>query len=289
MGSVCIKLFKPLFLIPVALLLGGCLSGSGSKPINPGTGQIDIQVWRVLAPLDVPGNRGNQGCRLFDGEITQIVTGLQQNAPMFGGSTRFLWNGSVNNLVLDEFDAGYCTGPGRRICSPRLVHDAVFNLWLFSFPGWAENKINVYFCGDIKDPGLEKPAVDLWGLTYDPGVHSIYAFSPTFRCIIMNDGGFATQSGFDFLTSKNGHVLQHEATHYLARFDSQCFTGPSGTRCYDAGEHDNVSLNHILLPSLNEGPPLVPLPLKIPGGIATPGTELFQVFDRIITGNWNNP
>jgi hypothetical protein len=149
----------------------------------------------------------NRGCRLFDGEITQIVTGLQQNAPMFGGNTRFLWNGSVNNLEADEYDTGgYCSG---RACVPALVHDTIFFRWLFGFPGWSENRINLYFCGNIEDPTLEPPGVDLWGLAYDPEVHNPFSSQSTFRCIIINDGGFITPSGFNF---RNSSALCKPAT-----------------------------------------------------------------------------
>ncbi len=114
------------------------------------------------------------------------------------------------------------------------------------------------------------------------------------RWIYINDGSFLNGDPFPmgpprFTDILSSHVIQHEMTHYLARFNNLTYTGPSGSRTYTPDEHITFTGNppsNILRPSVAAGQSL---PLALPGGIATPGTEKAEVFGRISTGSWNNP
>jgi hypothetical protein len=288
----------------ISSMLGGCFSGSGRKPIDPGTGIVTISVWRVLAPGDALDSRSNRGCRLFASEISGIVNDLIANAHMFGGNTSFSWNHQIRDQFNDGHDdPGYLAFGGlsnSRTYKPSLIDDYAYFEYLFKpNNGWHENRVNIYFVGDVQWPGVtpaDPPlfAAERWAATRDPADHLITLGIRRLRWTYINDGSFLNNDGDPFPVGGPprfteilaSHAIQHEATHYLARFDSKCFTDPTGTRCYEPEEHIIGGGNNILRPSVAAGQSL---PLVIPGGIATPGTEKAEVFGRVIAGTWNNP
>jgi hypothetical protein len=119
------------------------------------------------------------------------------------------------------------------------------------------------------------------GLTIDPrGAQSTTSQLPY---VILCDGGLQLGYGFDpqhtpaLVTGY--HLIEHEVTPYLARFANRTFEN----RTYDASEHAPLGANNILRPEP------WPLPLVVPGRWDRPGTEAKEIWDRISSGNWNNP
>lgn len=256
----------------LALLLiaiGASCVACSSKPINPGTGQIDVFVWRVFADSgDSPGSYYNVGCRLSDAEITDIVNQLISNASVYGNNTSIVWDGNVQDMV-----NGYHLGT-------RTTDSGWLQEWIDASPAarWRDGKINIYFTGNYTTSGGL-----IWGQTWDPPQHSP-AFG-TRKLILINDGGFpslpyglkAPMQIIDF------RILEHEFEHYLGRFQNRSFGPPNARRAYDASEHTSDPNN--LLRS-GGAPPA--FPLVIPGSSGDHSTEKGEIWERIDAGLWNS-
>lgn len=282
-------------LLPLIAIIGSGCTGA-DKRINPDTEEIDIAVWVVLADSDVGqgtlwdavGQPTNRGCRLSETDIREHVAQLQAKAAgLYGGRTRFKWTGDIEVLA----DSDIPSAPLSRTQNWSLWTSPIFQPWQsgFSFP----NKINVYFVGNVQ-PG---PGVfDVFAFTWGPDRAANSPGVPAF--VLINDGGMDLPSGFapviagrgphDFSPAKIRlrHVVEHEITHYLARFGGGTFpaiTGQSALcRTYSASEHVPAGCDNIL--SLDD----VNVP-KIPGVVKDPLTEIGQIYSRVRAGLWNQP
>jgi len=145
---------------------------------------------------------------------------------------------------------------------------------------WDSQKINIYFVGNVQtnvnDP--DRAA----GLTSDP--EQAPGLNLPRAVIIINDGGFDQNSGFapqySPSTSLTYNILEHEMAHYLARFRNRTINGTT----YNLGEHAPANTNNIL----NDGRPPPAKPAVIPGRATQAGTEKFEIWQRISSGDWNN-
>ncbi|MEO0477448.1 MAG: hypothetical protein AAF085_16005, partial [Planctomycetota bacterium] len=90
--------------------------------LNPGTFEVDLNVFAIVGSGETLGNRGNDGCRLTDSEITQIMQQAIDNASVFGANTQFNWDGNIN--VRTDFNSGNYVRTGS-------VSDFVFLLQFF--------------------------------------------------------------------------------------------------------------------------------------------------------------
>ncbi|MCH8851794.1 MAG: hypothetical protein IID41_03985 [Planctomycetes bacterium] len=82
------------------------------------------------------------------------------------------------------------------------------------------------------------------------------------------------------------NIIEHEMTHFLARFKSRTFGQPPNQRVYFGDEHIAPGSNNILTPGIVNNQPH---PLVIPGAANQPGTETFEIWDRLRTGRWQDP
>lgn len=272
-----------LFTIWVCILcLGGC-SGTTST-INPGTGNVDIKVWVVLGQDDFFGDRGNDGCRLNAQEIRDRIQSLQNNAIVFGPNATFNWDDQFN-IVIDT-DLPFV---GRTQSSSFWV-SPVYNLWQQG--RWDSQKINIYFVGNVQPTGKTARS---FAATVEP-FQGAFSEIPAF--IFINDGGFDEINGFhpDFPppVGLNRRTIEHEMAHYLSRFAGRTFdSGGKNPRTYDPNtEHAALGSNNLLaqppIPILNF--PEFQYRLRIPpGDVDSPGTEMFEIWQRILAGTWNQP
>lgn len=106
-----------------------------------------------------------------------------------------------------------------------------------------------------------------------------------FPHFFVNDGGRGLQSGFvpgrEPAQVISFHTLEHEMTHYLARFRNLTFGSGPSSRTYDSGEHVPAGSNNVLSLDLVN-------PLVIPGSDSDIATEKGQIWSRIMSGAWNS-
>lgn len=276
-------LIGSVFLLHAFLLLGGCSSGSGSGPILPGTGQVVLRVWRVLAPGDFPDGQGNWGCRLTTSQITQAMNELLASAWIYGGNTTFVWDGTITTFTngLDTPQIGASTRQGNDI--------SILNTWIEMAPSstWTSNRINIYFTGNYR-VGIGM----VWAVTFGPDWQSSFG---TRRVIVLNDGGFEDSFGERESLARIYNIIEHEMCHYLARFNGRTFSIPGSPRTYTPGEHTGFhSMTQTTQNVLRDGGVSKdgmswPYPLIIPGLSSVNGTEKKEIFDRIKAGLWNSP
>lgn len=235
---------------------------------------------RFLAPNDFVGSQGNWGCRLTDSQIMQAVSELQSSGWIFGGNTRFVWDGMITTFV-NEID-----GPPAPPNQGRGNDLSQLLFWIDMAPSatWSSNRINIYFAGNYLS-GIQ----GFWGATFDPAVHSPSA--GIYRLIVLNDGGFGEGFGVRELLSRFYNVAEHEMCHYLGRFRNRTFMILGSPRTYNSGEHINPPHTDNLLRDggLSQGGNSPPYPLVVPGLSAVNGTEKNEVFGRVLAGLWNAP
>jgi len=65
-------------------------------------------------------------------------------------------------------------------------------------------------------------------------------------------------------------------------FANRAFGEPPNQRVYDSDEHESATANNLL----SRDPPH---PVVIPGLTSEPDTENLEIWNRIESGNWNNP
>lgn len=154
---------------------------------------------------------------------------------------------------------------------------------------WQAQHINIYFVGNVQvNPSSPRAAM---ALTLDP--RAAQSWTPERARFLINDGGYETASGFVFgfnpgeVTSYN--VIEHEMTHYLARFDNLTFGPPANPRNYDCGEHVDDGENNILDRVGGPSSATPTFPLVVPGRWNKPNTEQKRIWDRVFAGLWNNP
>lgn len=247
-------------------LVTGC--SSSRDPVMPGTDQIPLKVWVVLGPQESIGGSGNKGSRLSESEIQAFVDQLNSNADaLFGPNVTFVWDPSNPTIARDNS------------LLPFQARERTFNEFIdnviFDQDAWEVDHLNIYFVGNVQ---LVPNATNLAG-TEDPYDANQDDVSPF---ILVNDGGFNQGIGFQTQPQqvRDWHILEHEMTHYLARFRNETINGHT----YDAMEHVGNNANNILTPDVPPSHPLV-----IPGAYNQAGTEKKEIFDRIHAGNWNNP
>jgi len=226
---------------------------------------IPVCVWVVPADNEVieeegvaAQHRANRGCRFTETELTARVALLQSHASMYGPRVYFLWDGSFCDIYSSAL----------RLQTGRIMTDMSF-LFNIRLPYYEEGVINVYFAGCVNDP------LSL-GQTLDPGEEGAY--------ILLNDGGGAAEPGFGLMPpdeSLTWYALEHEMTHYLARFKERCYPLPYGPRCYSRREHVPTGQNNVLAE-------YGPWKLILPGDFDNVSTEKGEIWRRIRDDNWNN-
>lgn|GEM_PF-5168851 len=289
------RILAILLLIPLA-----ACSGTG-RPINPGSGVIKIKAWRILAINDHPGEITNQGSRLTNLDISQIINALQANAPqLYGQNVSFQWDGIVRDRVNTMIPINAGAMRAGLLCRLFVPSN---NIWTQN--SWDTKAVNIYFVGRLEPQTPPSqvpndcpmpPMVSLTiGATLDPGTPVNTVFGTTFLdtftdippFIMLNDRGcnsFFSLCEAPALTIKE-HALEHEMTHYLAHFNSRTFGQPPMTRMYTSGEHiTDPMANNILRPSVSK---MNPLPLVIPGTAQPASEELGEIWSRINAGKWN--
>ena len=259
----------------IVFVLSGCQSGN--KTINPGTGQVDLRVWVVPAQGDIFGFDDNVGCRLDMSQISARIQRIQSSSPLFGANTTFAWDGVVTQITDQQI-------PFDRTTQAQNINfwtSPNFLLWQNGF--YDPSKINIYFTGNVQSDGNPTGGINAATLEPFPGSFSASGV-PAF--VFINDGGFNQFSGFLItpaaMTSRN--IIEHEMTHYLGRFTNRTFGASTNARTYNAEEHVPQGSNNILTPFT---PP--PHPFVLHGTKTAVGTEKNEVWNRIISGNWNNP
>jgi len=243
------------------------------KPIQANTGNIPLKVWVVLGPGESIGNTSNKGCRLSSAQIGQYIEQLQKHSGIYGQNVVFQWQPSTPAQAQDSALLPFQS----RTRDLQAWHPNVVQNY------WQSGHLNIYFVGIVQSVPSAPRAQ--YAMTLDPA--NAQSTTPNQPWVLINDGGYETPGGFvhtpDFMRSLN--LLEHEVTHYLARFAGDTFGQPPNQRVYDSTEHlVSGSTNNILLPTAQTA-----LPLVIPGRWNQTGTEEKEIWDRVWAGNWNNP
>lgn len=274
--------FSARILQTLAVLVALALAGCSGRAINPGTGIVDVKVWVVLSANDFEiGDRSNLGCRLTEQEVRDRIGALQQSGAIFGGNTTFRWSPADIELIFDPtiFDR-----------ENQRIEDWIS--WAHYSAFAPTNVVNIWFAGNLQPTG----ASNVWAGTLDPQAASQVDPLPAGPWIVINDGGFTRTFGFVPPPSNGSpaavtgyNIIQHEMDHYLGRFTSRVFTA-TGSQ-YDSGEHDAappLNMRNNVLRSGGVDGTTAPYPLVIPS--ASQGvSERQEVWQRIRTGQWNNP
>lgn len=253
----------------------------------PALVHVPIVVHRILAIGDIPGVVTNRGCRLSDSEIQAIVSGLQVNSSVFGSTAVFDYLGPI----LTHFSVYIPTSGSRTMTF--AAFDGAVALGYFDNPDWVDfDRVNVYFVGDVQPaivtPHLP-PANAAFAGTLDP---ARAASTGAFANIVVNDCGFDDPAyypvGFTPPFALNRHTLEHEMTHWLARFNNRGFPVGSSppARTYDPGEHLTGPSAINILWVVPAGSPYA---LSIPGPEGDSATELGEIYDRVLDNRWNLP
>lgn len=250
----------------------GCKRNEGQAT----SATVPLKVWVVLGIGEGTGDRSNLGCRLTVGEIRQRIEHLQSNSSLYGPNTEFVWSPSTPTEVFLYIE------PDNRTVD---LNDFFNQLVVFN---WQQGRINIYFAGNVQED--RNVPIGFIGHALDPQEIAGIGRSESF--ILLNDGGFGDPSGFAvdpntglLLSPSNvtgANVLEHEMAHYLARFKNRMFGQAPNIRVYSNFEHALPGSNNLLRPAL-------PFPLIIPGTSSQPNTEKFEIWERIRTGQWDDP
>lgn len=293
-------------------LTSGCQQVTQTNPpFIGGVAQVPIRVFRVIGPLDTTaqGAMGaNFGCRLDDTDINNVVTAFVQNAfALYDSTARFTPIVNFDSrIILDVRVPASFYGNPNPPPNTRTKRDDNFKIilltyWPDSYPEWyGPADINVYFMGNIQLPPIVSPPGQnngILAITFDPAEY----YMPF---VTLNDGGFDLQFGLAAGSSflRTDHVLEHEITHYLGRFNNRLFqwsaaagpnTFPLVSRSYNGGEH---ALRSSVLDPL-PGPikdilaiDARPHQLYVPGANASgPQGPRAEIINRLQLGNWNVP
>lgn len=291
-----------IFLALIAAFLFGCKEPEEPIPAPP-AGTVPLKVWVVRAPSDPdtgPGILSNKGCRLSDDEIRDRIHHLQNNAAtLYGANVEFAWMPEtpteIHDQSLDDL-------PSIRYRSLNHIYDII----VIDVPNqgqnqhWESGSINIYFVGDIQDLGplTPYPTFPATGKTLDPSDLNRAGAPTILGIVILNDCGFDSASGFPNRAVTPGpiptvlafdpaavttyNIIEHEMTHYLARFYFRCFPPTNPLDCYSTTEHSNQA-NNILKAGISPVPPLV-----LPGNVNDPSTERGEIWNRVLTQRWNS-
>lgn len=281
------RIVASVFFTAVLITLGGCIAAS--KLINTGSSAISIKAWVIVKSAEQIGGTQNQGCRLTIQEMTEIIEQLQSSSSMYGTNIQILWDGTIDR-VQDNFLDDRGGQPAATFADDWLR--AVQEVDINDGPSFEPTAINIYFGGDYHVESIPPPNVFINGMTFDP------ASGSTFPAIILNDGGEDNMQGSNPQSLRDRQTLEHEMTHYLARFQNRTFGNAltDTLRSYDANEHvdfasqDFGAAVNILLLGDNIQPPYQTR--GIPGEAyidsQNPGQdELGEISQRILQGRWN--
>lgn len=266
-------IFHVVLMLCLASLLAGC--ASSRKPILPRTGTIPLKVWVLLAPGEVPGDPGNNGCRLDAAQIQDHIDHLKSNGTLYGPKVDFTWDPSdLASSEIHYFNLAFY----RTIDGDEFHTQIVANYW-------EDEKLNIYFTGNVEVDG------PLIAGTIDPAAAD--NLSPPLPWILVNDGGFGEFSGFSPGFSPSDVIsynsIEHEITHYLGRFTSRAFGAGAYQRVYNTKEHANPAIGAGSQCILRDGGAPPAWPLNIPGRYNQTATERYEIWQRVYSGNWNNP
>lgn len=277
-------------LVLLLVLAVPCLSACGSnrKPINPGTAEVALFAWIVLAPGEQVGGSLNQGCRLTHEHVNDYMENLAATSTIWGQNTQLVY--SAAGVAFDQD----IESSGNRTMSWDIWDDPTHLLWQNQW--WEPDAINIYFVGNVQ-LGTPPSNRGTLGLTVDPAEPGTFGELPAY--IFVNDGGFETTSGFvaGFFPHQMRayRVLPHELAHYFGRFHGRTFTTTGsqyGNDMEDGSfEHDEAMpqpRNNILRAG-GAGPGLPPHPLVVPGAINQTPSEKQEIWNRILAGEWNLP
>lgn len=235
----------------VLLLLAGCASTGSRKmtvaPAVPGT--IPLEVYMVTDGLPF----GEKGWRGTQNDVVDFVQQLIRREKMYAVNADFNWSGQV---TLVEH-------PG--ITRPMTI-SAFFNAIVLN--NWTANHINIYFAGQV-GVGL---AVNI-----DPAEAQNQLPLPR-SITVVNDGFDLGQSPSSLLA---GNLLEHEITHFFARWLNRTFTVPGPPRTYNA-QVMGTPTEHLQDLSINILDLFFPHPdLAIPGRSNQVGSERNDIWNRI--------
>ncbi len=199
--------------LSLLLLATGC-SGTPTVVFPPDT--LPIKVYRVIGPFDAAGDPFNDGCRLADAEISQVIRQFQSNSTvLFGARCQINWDGIIYTAV----DTSIVSRTNQPLQN--------FFAWLqnsqLSNPGLYidSSRINIYFTGNLSTGSSGQ----LWGAAVDPlAASSAPLLQP--GVVLINDGGF-NGGGSDVPGIMSRMTLEHEIGHYLGRFNYNIIP-PSG-------------------------------------------------------------
>lgn len=271
----------------------GCVQPRKPVVQSP-TVRIPLKVWRVLALTDsqeLPDCRTNVGCRLTADEIREQMSALRGNQSLFG-HVEFVWGkceGGTNPGVPcasdDDCNDGACVHEAQVIIHwqlPFVGRTQYSNQWeeqVLNAANWTGEHINIYFTGNVWHPRY--PGQFTGGMNVDP--QDATQHNVPLPYILINDGGDVLPSGFlypPFVVILR-RTMEHEVTHFLARFTNRTF-GQDGTeRHYDDEEHVPAGQENIL--SKDSFHKLV-----IPGRLDQPGTEQHEIWERVRNGRWDD-
>ncbi len=271
----------------LVLALTGCATYQGHV-IDPGTNQIQLHVYIMVHSNDTVGFRNNVGCRLSENEVNAVVNKMIDHQAIYGTGTKFLYDAATDLQIFSWNWQG--------TSQHRWFGQDVMGLVLEA-GYWDPNAINIYFVG--YDTG-DAPQSVVYGLTTDPAGTGLPITAPI---IVINDGGYVSGDGFATIVGNfednpqrllDANTLSHEMAHYLGRFANRTIQD----RKYDSNEHALLNFGdgrHALLRTggrydQSVSPPIfTPYDLNIHGDETNPGNEKYEIHNRIMNGQWNQP
>lgn len=197
-------------------LLVGCGGGGSTKPVAEITSDVELRILRVIGGSEDVGDQFNEGNRMTDAEITDIVEkAVIARSKVYGPNTNFTWDGNIINL---RANPSFMTrGDGTAL--------PVDNFYQFIATGPVggpdPTKLSIYFAGCYVTPfGTNFNAV-----TQNPSRAGGNGISPPGYILVLDQelptdfGGVETQNRIDKIT------LIHEVGHYLGRWTSPDMVG----------------------------------------------------------------
>lgn len=233
----------------VLLLLAGCASSRKVTvaPAVPGT--IPLEVFIVTDGLPF----GEKGWRGTENDVVDFIQKLIGNEKMYALNADFGWSGQVTLVE----------NPG--ITRP-MTTSAFYNAIVLHH--WTANHINIYFAGQV--------GVGVLSFNIDPEEAQS---QPLPRSITVVNDGF--DNGFSPQALLAGNALEHEITHFFARWLNRTFTIPGPVRTYNA-QVLGMHTEHVPDLSINILDLFFPYPdLVVPGRSNQVGSERNDIWNRI--------
>lgn len=297
--------------ILAALWLCGCQS-TPTRPQPLVAATVPVRYFRVLGAADsTTSPQGNFGCRFDDVELRLFQQAIAKHCyTLFDSAARFVPvidpTGDIHDVLIPVSVWGNPFPPtGARNLAQQEIDFLLLLYYPDTFPdmygirrdGDFPGEISAYFVGNFQPPSVSRLVL---GQCFDPRDRQVVGL-PYFY---VNDTGFELTSGFpagfgsEFVRA--GHIVEHELTHYLARFNGRTFSwsaaaGPSNPpviRPFDLTEHaihsdtadgSGTQILDILKPA-------APHPLLVFGRRADgPQGPLGEIVTRLRNQLWDNP